>query len=116
MKSLLLTTLVLIAFFNTELVFAQSQSNYEIPLERKITRILNAENDLYRLPVDKMHLRNTILPEVETKKLEVASHYPTKEIQEGGDKILLVSNWINSYPVEYDSFVLYLEILVRSYL
>lgn len=116
MRSLMLTALVLFSICNISSVVAQSSQGYEIPLERKLTRIQNAENDLYRLPVDKMLIRNTILPEVEAKKLEIAPNYPTDAIRLGGNKAELLSNWINTYPSEYDSFVLYLEILIRSYL
>lgn len=110
MKQLLTGSLVLLLMFSSNLLYSQD----EIPTERKVSRMLNAERDIYNLPYERDHIRFVIVPHIEAQRAILAPNYPVTDNIFGDDLKALVASWIDSYPDEYEDFVLFMETYIRS--
>lgn len=91
-----------------------AHSQTEIPLERKVTRMLNAEADIYRLPHDSDHIRFVIVPHIEAQRAILAPNYPITDNVFNEQLKGIIGQWIEDYPEEYEDFVLFMETYIRS--
>lgn len=113
-KFLLLLMLFLFNFqFNG---ISQTESEADKIMNRKITRLMNAERDVYRLPLDKDYIRQTVIPEVLVHRNELAPHYPIQVTNSEEEKKILIKDWIINYEAEYQNYIAYFEAYLRSYL
>src|SRR5690606_7028501 len=109
----MLMRLLLILFLllgTTSTVSAQ-----EISLDQKTKRFNNAERDFLKIPVDRTVLREELMPEAYNERSILAPHFPSSFI-DASDRQNQVINWIESHPQEYEEYVLYLEVTIRSFL
>lgn len=90
-------------------------SAQEISLEQKTKRFYNAERDFLKIPVDRTVLREELMPEAYNQRSVLAPNFPTSFV-DVYDRQNQVAEWIESYPQEYDDYVLYLEVTIRSFL
>ncbi len=104
------------SIFNSEQsIDNNGESNFQIPIERKVQRLLSCEKGIYKLPLDASYIRGTLVPEMEAERLVLAPHYPETNGVFGAAKEALITDWILNYESEYDQFVVYYETLVRSH-
>lgn len=87
----------------------------EVPLSRKVSRLLNCEKKMYALPLDAQQIRTVVVPEVTAQRLVLAPNYPDTEGVFGVQKENLISDWISNYPSEYESFISYFESYLRNH-
>lgn len=107
----LCTIALIVGSFFLNNSFAQDN----IQLTRKLNRLTNAENNVYRLPYEKAYIRSTILPEVNIKKEELAPNYPDLTGLSSTEVQALQSQWIINFPEEFDKYTQFLDVYVRSH-
>jgi len=87
----------------------------QISTDQKVNKILLAEERVYTLPYTKDELRFQIIPEITGQRLVLAPNYPQTDNIYGEDKKTLIRNWIVNFPLEYDSYIMYIEKYIRSH-
>lgn len=87
----------------------------QISIDQKVNKLLLAEERVYTLPYTKDELRFEIIPEITAQRLELAPNYPQTDNIYGEDKKTLIRNWIINFPLEYDSYIMYIEKYIRSH-
>lgn len=109
--------LLILFLFNFQFVgLSQTESDADKIMNRKVTRLLNAERDIYRLPLDRDYIRQTVIPEVLGQRNALAPHYPTQVVSSNEEKSELIKEWITNYESEYENYIAYFEAYIRSYL
>lgn len=106
--------------FSCMLLCANASYSQESSQSIELKRYLTLESYLFKIPVEKNVLISQIIPQIESEKLSLATHFPPKDQLEGPyisqeQKEELLQHWINNYPGEYHPFISYLETLIRSY-
>lgn len=86
----------------------------EIPLSRKVRRMISLENGVYRLPFTKEHIREVVLSEINIQREILAPNFPDIRNVFNEEKEAILATWIASFPLEYDNFSLYLQTYLRS--
>jgi hypothetical protein len=112
MKTLLV---FMIAIVTSAMAFSQTSSNQDVEMSRKIRRILRVESRFAELPVSISVLEDEIYPLISLKKQELAPNYPEHSSLSSDSLLYVVKEWINQYPSEYETYVLFLEKTYRSY-
>ena len=87
----------------------------QVPLDRKVQRLMSCEREVYKLPLDASYIRGTLVPQIAAERLILAPNYPETNEVFGAAKEALISDWILNYESEYDQFIVYYETLVRSH-
>ena len=94
--------------------YINSQFLDEIPLSRKVRRMISLENGIYKLPFTKEHIREIILTEINLQREALAPNFPNLRNVYNEEKEAVLATWIASFPTEYDNFSLYLQTYLRS--
>lgn len=113
MKLILIFSLLFLTFcMNITSGFSQ-----ELSPERKIYVLNNLQNDIHRLPYDTDYILNTLIPETQRKRFELAPHYPDLLTIERDKQIIdqAFVFWVTTYPQEYETYKVYLELFLRSH-
>ncbi len=111
MKTILLLSILFFVVPFNNISFSQE----EVPIDRKLNRLNNLENGIYKLPFDKNHIRTVIVPEIEEQRNILAPNYPDVLHKYNEEKNNLLKNWIENYPSEYEVYVDYLQTYLRSH-
>jgi hypothetical protein len=110
MNKLLTTTLIFLIVSFLNISFSQD----EIDLDRKVDKILNYQNDIYRLPFDAQHIRTVVIPEIDSKKATIAPNFPDTRNIFNDELKDIIRIWIQNFPSEYVAYEKYLETFIRS--
>lgn len=121
-KIYILFTIISISLGTLSLTFQPSSGNaiiqlriMQITVDQKVNKILLAEEGIYKLPYTREEIRFQIIPEIKTERLILAPNYPQTENIFGEDKKNLIRDWITNFPLEYDSYIMYVEQYIRSH-
>lgn len=82
----------------------------------QIEQIKNYYNEILIFPMTEAEIQNSVIPEMNQKRKELAADYPIVEefIPESDETIAVLSAWISEFPLQYESFTSYLETLVNN--
>ena len=100
--------LVFISVFMAATGFSQtkhtlSDADYDLA-KAKLER---AHQGFYRLSYPEAHVRDVIMPAIRAERPAIAPHYPQRTVGQSGDA--LFRDWMETYPVEYDLYLRYLQ-------
>lgn len=98
-------------------IFSQEslKIDFQITIERKVQRLMNCEKGIYELTLDAIYIQETLVPEMEIERRNIAPHYPDISSVFGKEKEALITDWILNYESEYNKFIIYFEDLLRSH-
>jgi hypothetical protein len=105
--------LLIFAFvFCSSPAFAQ-----ELSPERKVYNLKRLYEQLNQLSYEPAYILETLIPETEAKRAEIAPHYPETTSPDADHATIdpgLV-DWVNQYPEEYSAFYQYLRIYISEH-
>lgn len=85
--------------------------------EKMVSQLKSLHAQVYELPYDYSYIQNTIIPEINAKRLAVAPHYPTRSTTgEDADEIYKqLRFWFDNYPSECAAYIDFLNAYIAAH-
>lgn len=87
------------------------QDRTEIAFDHMMSEIARVHKAVFALPYEYDYIKNTLMSEVATKRLEIAPHWPDRSVY-GDDTELakqLFKEWFLTYPIESSAYIAYVD-------
>jgi len=93
------------------------QDRIEVGFNNMMTELTRVHKAVYSLPFEYDYIKNTLMVEVEAKKLEIAPHFPNRSSY--GDNTALghqlFKEWYLTYPSECSAYIAFLDQFILAH-
>jgi hypothetical protein len=93
------------------------QDRTQIAFDNMMSELSRVHQAIFALPYEYEYIKNTLMPEVVTKRLEIAPHWPDRSLF-GDDSELgrqLFKEWFLTYPGESSAYIAFVDQFVKQH-
>jgi len=96
-------------------IYFQDRSNGNFNM--MMSELSRVHKELYALPYSYDHIKGVFMPEIETQRLVVAPHYPSRQAIGTNQDLAttLFREWWDNYPQESTDYISYVQSFISSH-